>query len=68
MKTQDPTSNVPSVVISVDDIGKSMEKIRQAGGKILGGPMPIPGVGRYVSFIDTEGNRVSILEPSQEMK
>jgi predicted enzyme related to lactoylglutathione lyase len=25
--------------------------------------MDIPGVGRYVSFLDTEGNRVSMLQP-----
>jgi predicted enzyme related to lactoylglutathione lyase len=25
--------------------------------------MEIPGVGRYVSFTDTEGNRVSMLQP-----
>jgi hypothetical protein len=26
--------------------------------------MEIPGIGQYVSFMDTEGNRVSILQPS----
>jgi hypothetical protein len=30
---------------------------------VLGEPMEIPGVGRYVSFTDTEGNRVSLLQP-----
>jgi predicted enzyme related to lactoylglutathione lyase len=25
--------------------------------------MEIPGVGGYVSFLDTEGNRVSMLQP-----
>jgi predicted enzyme related to lactoylglutathione lyase len=25
--------------------------------------MEIPGVGSYVSFFDTEGNRVSLLQP-----
>jgi hypothetical protein len=28
-----------------------------------GEPVDIPEVGRYVSFIDTEGNRVTMLEP-----
>ena len=37
--------------------------VRQAGGTVLGEPMEIPGVGQYVSFIDTEGNRVSMLQP-----
>lgn len=53
----------PSVVIAVDDIHESMQKVSAAGGKVLGEPMPIPGVGKYVSFLDTEGNRVSLLQP-----
>ena len=65
-KTADMPNPVPSIVIAVDDIMKSMKKITDAGGKVLGEPMPIPGVGSYVSFIDTEGNRVSLLQP--EMK
>jgi hypothetical protein len=36
----------------------------QAGGKVLGEPLEIPGVGRYVSFFDTEGNRVSMMQPN----
>ena len=62
-KLEDPNMNQPSIVISVDDIKASMEKIKNAGGKVLGEPMPIPGVGDFVSFIDTEGNRCSILQP-----
>ena len=54
----------PSVVIAVADVEASMRKVTQAGGKILGEPMHIPGVGRYVSFVDTEGNRVSMLQPA----
>jgi uncharacterized protein len=53
----------PSMVIAVDDINESIRKITDAGGKALGEPMEIPGVGQYVSFIDTEGNRVSVLQP-----
>ena len=52
-----------SVVIAVDSIGESAELIRESGGKLLGDPVDIPGVGTYLSFIDTEGNRVSILKP-----
>lgn len=53
----------PSVVIAVDDIGKAMALVKKAGGSVLGEPMEIPGIGKYVSFIDTEGNRVSMLQP-----
>jgi len=37
----------------------------KAGGKILGEPQEIPGIGLYVSFLDTEGNKVSLLQPSR---
>jgi hypothetical protein len=53
----------PSVVIAVDDIKKAMKRVSDAGGKVLGEPMEIPGIGQYVSFTDSEGNRVSILQP-----
>src|SRR5437868_9487602 len=67
-KTDDKPAQYPSVVIAVDDIKKSMNKVTKAGGKVLGEPMEIPGFGMYVSFYDTEGNRVSMMEPTREMK
>ena len=54
----------PSVVIAVDDIKASMKKVTSGGGKVLGEPVEIPGVGQYVSFTDSEGNRVSLLQPN----
>ncbi len=59
-------SKHPSVVISVDNIKESMRKVTEAKGKVLGEPVEIPGIGLYVSFIDTEGNAVSILQPSMK--
>jgi predicted enzyme related to lactoylglutathione lyase len=41
-----------------------MDKVRRSGGTVLGEPMEIPGVGQYVAFTDTEGNRVSMLQPT----
>lgn len=61
-KTED-TPQYPSIVIQVDDIKESIKKVEGAGGKISGEPMEIPGVGFFVSFFDTEGNRVSMLQP-----
>jgi len=52
----------PSLVIAVDDIEASMEKVRRSGGTVLGEPMEIAGIGHYVAFIDTEGNRMSMLQ------
>lgn len=59
----DPTMQCPSLVIAVDDIGKAMDKVAESGGDVLGEPTEIPGIGQYVSFVDTEGNRLSLLQP-----
>jgi uncharacterized protein len=64
-KSEDQPAQYPSVVIAVENIKEYMKKVETAGGKVLGEPMDIPGVGRYVSFIDTEGNRVSMLQPQR---
>lgn len=53
----------PSVVVAVKDIRAAIQRVTEAGGQVLGEPMDIPGVGKYVSFSDTEGNRVSMLQP-----
>jgi uncharacterized protein len=60
---------VTSVVIAVDNIYDAMKKVAAAGGKVLGGQKPevpddIPGIGLYVAFVDTEGNRVGMLQPA----
>jgi predicted enzyme related to lactoylglutathione lyase len=68
-KTEDPLSNHPSIVIAVDDIRTAMKKAASSGGKVIGGhlkngePDEIPGVGLFASVIDTEGNRISLLQP-----
>jgi predicted enzyme related to lactoylglutathione lyase len=60
----------PRITIAVHDIREAMKKVEKAGGKVLGGmqkpgePDVIPGVGLYATFIDTEGNRVSMLQPN----
>lgn len=62
-RPDDPEGQAPSVVIGVSDVREAMRKITAAGGTILGEPMEIPGVGHYVSFLDTEGNRASVIQP-----
>jgi predicted enzyme related to lactoylglutathione lyase len=53
----------PSVVIGVDNIKEVVDKIKQNGGEVLGEPIFITNFGMYVSFIDSEGNRNSVLQP-----
>ena len=66
-----PENPNPSLVISVPDIKAAMEKVKAAGGQVSftenGEPMNIPGIGLYVGITDTEGNRVSMLQPSASM-
>ena len=62
-KKPDGPAQHPSVVVAVDDIKVSIKKVLDEGGKVLGEPMEIPGVGQYVSFVDTEGNRLGMLQP-----
>ncbi len=74
-KNENPLSHAPSVVISVQDINEAVKAVQAAGGTILGGmnekgehtmePQQIPGVGMWISIMDTEGNRVSILQPNK---
>lgn len=62
-KNAESPSQYPSVVISTEDIRESINEVTKAGGKVLGEPVDIPGVGKYVSFRDTEGNIASLLQP-----
>ena len=76
-KTDDPLSHPPSVVIAVPDIHAAIKAVEAGGGKILGAmnetgavgmePVMIPGVGLWISFEDTEKNRVSMLQPNPGM-
>ncbi|MBI4433410.1 VOC family protein [Candidatus Uhrbacteria bacterium] len=63
-KTDDARFQHPSVVISVEDIKAQMQQVESAGGTVVGEIMDIPNVGQYVSFLDTEGNRVGMLQPA----
>ncbi len=63
-KKPDWPAQHPSVVIAVGDMQAAIKKVAEAGGEVLGQPMEIPGVGLYVSFFDSERNRVSMLQPN----
>jgi uncharacterized protein len=67
-KTGDMPAQYPSVVIAVENVKEHMKSLQDAGGKVLGEPMDIPGIGLYVSFLDSEGNRVGMIQPSRPMQ
>lgn len=56
----------PSVVIGVEDIRASIDKVNEGGGKVLSEPHEIPGTGTIAYFEDTEGNVLSMLQPVME--
>lgn len=66
-KTADMPAQHPSVVIVVEDIKKHVGIVNDAGGKVLGEPTEIPGIGWYVAFEDTEGNNIRMLQPTRPM-
>jgi predicted enzyme related to lactoylglutathione lyase len=58
-------ATMPNVVIAVEDIAAAIENVKAAGGTLLNGPTEIPGIGMYANIRDTEGNRVSLLQPKR---
>ena len=62
---KEPDNAHPSVTIAVDDVKAHIEKVKLGGGTVLGEPQEIPGIGLFVFILDTEGNRVSLLQGHQ---
>jgi uncharacterized protein len=58
-KKTEPNQTV-KLTILVDDIREAMKKVEAAGGRVLGEPFELPGVGLFVSFVDTEGNVATV--------
>jgi uncharacterized protein len=55
------------ISILVDDIHAVMKNVKSAGGRFLPGGQgnevdEIPGVGLFATFVDTEGNQVTVYE------
>lgn len=66
-----PENQHPIIVIAVEDMTEATRRVREAGGRVLGGqggapgePDDIPGVGLYSAIIDSEGNRIALLQPA----
>lgn len=59
----DELNRAPHLVLAVEDLQESMKAVESSGGNTVGEPMDIPNIGRYVSFRDTEGNIVGMLQP-----
>ena len=54
--------------VGVESVDKTLKKIKENSGEILKPKSPIPGVGYYAFFKDTEGNRLGIMEEDETVK
>lgn len=52
----------PAAVITVDDLETALEAVERSGGRRVGDVVPMPGMGRFAYFEDTEGNRLRLWE------
>lgn len=66
METPEDRSGVPphwAVYFDVDEIDAAVAKVETLGGKVLMGPQPIPGTGRFAIVADPQGAVCGLLEP-----
>ncbi len=49
--------------IEVDNLDEMIEKVKTAGGKIVGERQKVPGIGDTIYATDTEGNILGMLQP-----
>ncbi|UCC21320.1 MAG: VOC family protein [Promethearchaeota archaeon] len=54
--------------IGVESVDDTIKKVKKNGGKIIKPKAPIPGVGYYAVFKDTEGNKLGIMEEDENVK
>jgi predicted enzyme related to lactoylglutathione lyase len=52
---------MPIVVIAVDSIDATIEKVKASGGKVVTPKQPIPN-GSYARVADSEGNVIGIVD------
>ena len=48
--------------IDVPSLEEYSQRVVQMGGQVISPKMPIPGVGYFAYCLDTEGNRIGILQ------
>lgn len=49
--------------VEVDNLDEMIEKVKAAGGSIVGNKETVPGVGYTIYANDTEGNLLGMLQP-----
>jgi len=59
---RDPDLQTPLIYIAVADIDASLARVTASGGQPLTERMPIPSMGYWAAFRDTEGNRIGLFQ------
>ena len=57
------------LTMGVDSIEETEAKIVANGGQVVQGKTPIPGMGYYSTYLDTEGNKIGLFaqDPTAQM-
>lgn len=63
---KDKTAKQTILTIAVTDLKGTLKKVKASGGKVISEQVEVPGVGMYARIKDTEGNVVSLMEPTNE--
>jgi uncharacterized protein len=61
MERSDPTPN-PVITLGVDSIDDALKKVEAEGGSIVTPRTPIPDMGAFAYFKDSEGNTMGLFE------
>jgi predicted enzyme related to lactoylglutathione lyase len=62
MKRSNTTPSSPVLTIGVQSIDDALKKIEAGGGETVTPRTPIPGMGAFAYFKDTEGNTLGLYE------
>jgi predicted enzyme related to lactoylglutathione lyase len=54
--------------ITVDDVGKAAAAAKNAGGRVMNGPMEVPGGSWVAQVLDAEGAPFAVHEPAKAVK
>ncbi len=65
MRRSDPGQSIVNT-IGVASLEESMAKVVERGGTVTSEATDIPGVGRFASCADTEGNAFAMLQPQMD--
>ncbi len=53
--------------VEVENVDKTIAKVKELGGKVLSGPNEMPKVGRFAVIADPQGATIAAFQPEQSM-